>query len=313
MGLVLLAAGLGLLVLPGLTYRLARRMPPAAWARSTGRTLLAGAVVVELAAVIHAAPTILRAAGISALASACERLVGPLAPGGPWTGWPAAAVALTLPALAGVGLARARSVRRATRIEGWLGRHDRFAGYDLAVLPTPALLAVSVSGADGQIVVSEGLVEALSPAELTAVLRHEAAHLDHRHDRYLLLATALEHAFVLLSPVRRSTGALRVALERWADEEATGETTAERVVLHAALLGLSGALAAPGIAAFSAAETVFERLQAMRAAPPRSCRPRYAVVYAPAVVLGLTVTLAGGVWAGDLGMVIAMAGRCAVS
>lgn len=310
MGLVLLASGLALLALPGLTRRLARRLPPEAWARGSALTLAAGAVVLELAALLHAAPTLLRALGVPALASACERVLGPLAPGGPWTGWTAAAVALTVPALGGIGLARARSVRRATRIESWLGRHEPFAGHELVVLPTDEVLAVSVPGQPGQIVVSEGLAEALSPAELRAVLRHEAAHLDHRHQRYLLLATALEHAFPLFPPVRRSTAILRTALERWADEEAAGETPAEREALRDALLGLTGALVAPELAAFSAAQTVFERLRAMEGALPRPSLARHVAVHAPAAAIGLAVLVATGAWAGEMRLLLAMAGRC---
>jgi Zn-dependent protease with chaperone function len=311
MGLVLLAAGLGLLALPGLIRRPARRLLPDVWARGTALTLAGGAVVFELAALLHASPTVLRAFGVSALASACERLVGPLAPGGPWTGWPAAAAAVTVPLLAWVGLARARIVRRATHIEPWLGRHEPFAGHELVVLPSPELLAVSVPGGPGQIVVSEGLLEALTPGELGAVLRHEAAHLDHRHERYLLLATALEHAFPFLPPVRRSTATLRTALERWADEEATGEDVTQRQALRGALLGMSGALEAPELAAFSAVQTVFERVRAMESAPPRSSFARHVAVNAPGVALGVAVLVATGAWAGEVRLVLAMAGRCA--
>ncbi|MGH2660373.1 MAG: M56 family metallopeptidase [Actinomycetota bacterium] len=312
MGLVLLVAGLGLLALPALTRQPARRLRPDAWARGSALTLAGGAVVFELAAVLHAAPTVLRTFGVSALASACERLVGPLAPGGPWTGWPATAIAVTVPVLGWVGLARVRAVRGATRIESWLGHHEPFAGHELVVLPTPEVLAVSVPGRPGQIVVSEGLVEALAPVELAVVLRHEAAHLDHRHERYLLLATALEHAFTFLPPVRRSTATLRTALERWADEEATGEDVSQREALRAALLSLSGALDAPELAAFSAAQTVFERVRAMASAPPRPSLLRRVAIYAPGFALGLAVLVATGAWAGEVRLVVAMAGRCAL-
>lgn len=60
MALALLAAGLALLDLPGLARRLRRRLPPQQWARLCALGLLAGGVVVELGAVLIAAPTVLR-------------------------------------------------------------------------------------------------------------------------------------------------------------------------------------------------------------------------------------------------------------
>lgn len=310
MGLALLVGGLGLLVLPGLTSRLGRVVAPAEWARLCALALSTGAVVVELAAALYAAPTVLRAAGLDSLASACERMLGPIAPGGAIAGWGMATVALALPTLVGRGVARARRTYRGIHVEPWLAEHQRFGDHDLVVLPTDELVAVSVDGGRPQIIVSSGLVAALSPAELEGVLRHEASHLHHHHQRLLLLATALESARVLLPLVRRSTAALRTAVERWADEDAAGATGKWRQALRDALLGMTDAAVDSAVAAFSPAETVLERVRALEAPSPPATGLRRALLYLPGLVLAAVVLVAMASWTCEAGVLAAIAGRC---
>lgn len=312
MNLVLLVSGLGLLALPGLVRRVGRLVAPGEWARLCALALLAGAVVVEVATALYAAPTVLRAAGVPALASACERMLGPLVPGGAAAGWGAAVVALVLPILVGLGVVRARRTYRLVHVEPWLGEHHRFGDYDLVVIPSDELVAVSVYGAPPQVIVSSGLVASLSPAELEGVLRHEAAHLVHRHQRLLLLATALESGLGFIPLVRRSTGALRTAVERWADEEAAGATCERRHVLRAALLGMTGALGAPAVAAFSPVETVVERVLALEAPSMPATGLHRAALYLPGLLLGAAVLVALASWTADARMVWAMANTCPV-
>src|SRR5581483_4745475 len=242
MGLVLLLAGVTLLALPGAARRLGQRLQPAEWARLSLISLVVGAVAAEAALVLMAAPTALRAAGVHMLAAACERVLRPLTPGGPGTAWASTAAAILVPALAAVGAVRARRTQRHSHIEPWLGRHASRGDHDLVVLPTATPLAVAVGGAHPQIVISEGLEEALSPGELEAVLRHEAAHLTHSHHRYLLCAGAVDQAFGWIPFARRSTKVLRVALERWADEAAAGTAPGPRAEVRSALLEVTRAL-----------------------------------------------------------------------
>lgn len=307
----LIAGGLALLALPGATRRLGRGLDPAEWSRLCSLALAAGAAVLELAVVLLAAPTVLRSVGVPALAAACERMLAPLTPGGPLAGWSAAALALALPGRSLLGVLRARRSYRTFRIEGWLGEHTTFGAHELVVLPTDEPLALTVDGYAPQIIVSEGLVAVLTGEELDAVLRHEAAHLRHHHQRPLLLATAVEHGFGFLPFVRRSAGTLRIALERWADEEAAGELGQERSTVRGALLGMTRALVAPAaVASFSAAETVMERLDALEAAPPHPSRWRRMALYVPGVLLGGLVLLSLGTWAGEVRALLAMTGRC---
>nr|WP_296075929.1 M48 family metalloprotease [uncultured Actinoplanes sp.] len=78
-------------------------------------------------------------------------------------------------------------------------------------------LAVAIPGRPGRILMTTGMARLLGPAERSAVLAHERAHLAHRH--HLLLAAAGAAAAVnpLLRPVRETVAYLA---ERWADEDA---------------------------------------------------------------------------------------------
>ena len=307
---VLVLAGLCLLALPGAIRPLGRRLAPTEWSWLCIVALVAGASVVELSFVLYATPTVLRAAGVPELAELCERALGSLLPGRAALGWPAAAVAVAFPAFAGRGALRAYRSQRVMHVESWLGEHGRFGDHALVVLPTDGVLAVCSNGPTPQIVVSQGLVSALSPEELDAVLRHEAAHLEQHHQRFLVVAGALDYSLAVLPFVRKSTATLRIALERWADEAAAGTSGASRAVLRRALLGVTAAVVSSAVPAFSAADTVVERLTALDDEPPRPSALRRVATYVPAVVISATVLAALSSWAGEARHLLAWASHC---
>jgi hypothetical protein len=154
------------------------------------------------------------------------------------------------------------------------------------------------------------LVDALSEEQLAMVTRHEAAHLRFGHQRSLQLATTLDHAFAFYLPLRRSTSAFRVALERCADEDAAGAEPAQRAELRAALLGASGLTGVAELAALSTVETVLERLDALEHPPSRPSRLLRGALYAPGSVFGGILAVSLGLWGSQFHMVISMAGRC---
>lgn len=311
MAALVVLSGLLLLALPGLMRRWSRSVAPSEWARLSAAAVLAGAVMLEVGVVLIAAPTVLRALGATAVASACERTLGPLLAGGPFIGWVAAAVATTIPVLAWVGVSRARLSQRTVRIEPDVGEHVARGRHELVVLPTDHLVAVSVDGHPPQIVVSSGLIDALPPEQLDAVLRHEAAHLDHGHQRYLVLATAVEHALAFFPLARRSTATLRASLERWADEVASGAAGCSRGTVRSALLGVTAALVGPAaVAAFSPLESVGERVDALAEPPQRTSLTRRTALYVPGTVIAVVALLSVGFWVSDVQTVVAMAGRC---
>ena len=296
---VLFVAAICLLGLPGVARRFGRGLDPAEWSRFSAAALAIGAVFLEISVFLYAAPTVLRAVGVPHLADFCERALGAVLPGGAVLGWPAAAMAVLFPVLTGVGAGRARRAQQRVQVEPWLGDHRRVDGYDLVVLPTVQILAFSVGGPKRQIVISQGLVDALSVEEVDAVVRHEAAHLDHRHQRLLLLASALEHGLPLARFLRRSTAALRTGLERWADETAAGASHCSRTMLRGALLAVCAAAVHPAVAAFSATDSLVERLDALSSGPPRPSRFRRLETYGPALLIGAAVVGALGTWGGE--------------
>jgi hypothetical protein len=178
-----------------------------------------------------------------------------------------------------------RNVTR-MRVEPWLGQHHDHHGHELIVVPTASSLAYAVDGDPPQIVVSDGLTRVLSPGELAAVIYHEHCHLEHSHQRDLELARITETAFAPLGAARRSAATLRLAIERWADETAAEET--DRASLRSALEKVVVTML-EAVPAFTTAETLRARLDALDTSPrPTSRRCKLAAV-TPAALLTLTI------------------------
>jgi len=290
MTLLLLAGALGLLVQSGCARPLGRRLPPAEWAKLCAGLLAAGGIALETGLVVTGGLTIMRLAGLDGVVDLCEHALGELTPGGTPGGVAAASAALLLGVAAARSLVRSRGGHRVLTVEPEVGSHSELCGHELVVLPSRELVAFSVGGRHAQVVVSQGMVDILSEDELAAVLRHELAHVRHRHQRRLVLARMVEQSIGLLPLVRRGTGALRCALERWADEEAAlgGHRGRERV--RDALVRVVEATVVPDVAAFVSSGTVVERLQALQAGPV-SWSPilRRLGVYLPALLLVVLV------------------------
>lgn len=311
MTLLLLLCGLGLLVVPALARPLGRRLPPSEWAKACAGLLALGWVVVEASLVLQAAPTLLRVAGLERLAELCEHALGPVAPGGPLVAVAAAGVATAVALLAARSVLAARHRQRLGTVEPGVGWHATLGGHELVVLPSGDPVAFSTAGRPGQVVLSDGLVAALSDPELAAVLRHEVAHVQHRHQRYLLLARAVERSLGLLPGVRGAAAALRCALERWADEEAADGDATSRASVHAALLRLAELAVTPEVAAFTTPGTVAERLDALVADPTGGrAVGRRALVYGLAgLLVGAAVVTLVGILA-QVSVLHALAGLC---
>lgn len=308
----LLIGGVGLITLPGLLRGRGRRLHPREYTRACAVSLALGSIVVTLALALMAAPAVLTSVGVHACPFACEPVLGPAAPHGAAAGWAAAAAAIGLPVVAAVTAIRARRSLSACRAAPGLGNHSRFRGYDVVVLPTEDPVAAAVGTSPAQVVLSAGTVQALSGPQLDAVLRHEAAHIDLGHHRYLFLAAALDRSFAWVPGGRASTRCLRTGLERWADEEAAGSDADARAGVRSALLGVARVLVGPATAAFSAAETLEERLIALQAPPPQPSLLRRVAVYGPWGTLATGVMVTFGFWAAQLGGVLGVAVRCPV-
>ncbi|MEV3982682.1 M56 family metallopeptidase [Nonomuraea sp. NPDC049758] len=159
---------------------------------------------------------------------------------------------------------------------------DHHPAYDAYVLPVAGQVAYCVPGRRRRIVLSQGTLDALAPAELRAVLEHERAHARGRHHLALLPFVALSHAFSWLPAARTAREAVAVLLEMIADDHARrlhGELPLARALVRMAAGG-----AAPGVATFALADAgVVERLE--RLLDGRG-RPRWvsAAAYSAAVL-----------------------------
>ncbi|MDA8284852.1 MAG: M48 family metalloprotease [Actinomycetota bacterium] len=310
MGVLLVLAGLGLVALPGLLRGFGRRLAPRDWARLSAVALVGGFGVFELGLLLYAAPTVLAAVDAFGLAAFCRQMLGGVAPGGAAAGWTAGALATLVAGSGALSLMKGRRIHRSTRVEPWLGEHTRLGRHELVVLPRDELVALSVDCHGGQVVVSSGLVGVLRHDELDVVLAHEAAHLDHGHQRYLTLASVVRHGLAFFPLTARSVTALVVALERWADEVAVATTEDGRARLRSSLLRVTASVVGPELAAFSAADTVLERLGALEAPSAGLEVGSLGLLYSPGLALGVASVAGLGFWVSSLQMLTQMTGRC---
>jgi Zn-dependent protease with chaperone function len=166
----------------------------------------------------------------------------------------------------------------------------------LVVLERDRPDAFATPGPSGRIVVTTGLLRALTPDQRRALLAHEASHLAHQHAWWLFGSAMAQAANPLLAPVGRT---IAHVVERWADEDAAREVTDRNLVAvtiaHAALLtqghrreqtstNLSGLTATAG--------NIPKRIQALLAPPPR---PRAAPLALLALLLTASLVATGTV------------------
>ena len=285
---LLVAAGVGLLVLPGSLVRRWDRLRPREWTRLNRASLWLGLWAVRAGLLLSAAPTVLRAAGIEHAAAACHELFGPVLPGGAPVGWASALSFGWIQGRMWQARRRTRAALETVRVDGWLGTTSLVDGVEIVRLPTDEPLAYAVCGAPPQVVISDGLAATLSDAELDAVIRHERSHVEHDHQRHLTLAAAAQAALGRFGPVQRSAQALRLGVERWADEDAAASLP-ERSLVRTALAKVTATMLGP-IPAFTHGCTILDRLAALDREPPSPTMASRAMAAVP--LLGLASLLA---------------------
>lgn len=167
---------------------------------------------------------------------------------------------------------------------------DQIPAGALLVLPVPYVDAYSLPGRPGRVVVTRGLVGALTPAERRAVLAHEQSHLGHRHHLHLLAGAVAAAANPLLG---RIPAALCLTTERWADEDAASQS--DRATVFAALArvaALKPAVRRPLHALSLAGAAIAERARALQTSPPKPRLPLVAAGVALVVGAVLAAVLA---------------------
>ncbi|MGD2100933.1 MAG: M48 family metalloprotease [Acidimicrobiia bacterium] len=239
-----------LVALPAAALPAVRRTRrPRAWALVLAASLGAGFVLFE-ASLIHASlPLGFTLLGLERLAAACRSLGGHLFGDPTAFGAFAGLLAIVIggQAIRGVvGTLRANSTLRreaAARVATPVG------GHSAVFLPMRTRWAVALPGDTPQVVLSSDLAGKLERHELKAVVRHEVAHLEHHHVRFLLLGAAVNSGMWFLPWRARANNALRLALERWADELASARSGEARADVSSAVRKLAS-LAPSALAAY---------------------------------------------------------------
>lgn len=124
---------------------------------------------------------------------------------------------------------------------------------DARLIDSPAPVAYCLPGALGSVTVfSAGLLELLEPAELSAVIEHEKAHVSQRHD-VVLVAFRAWHSSLPWFPIAfRAEREVALLIEMLADDRARRVVSAPVLARAIALVGSGSALTGASPAAFPA-------------------------------------------------------------
>jgi len=156
---------------------------------------------------------------------------------------------------------------------------------DLVVLADAAPQAFAVPGGGGRVVVSSGMLAALSAPERRVLLAHERAHLRAHHHWHAEVVRAAIALNPLLVGVRTASAFL---CERWADEVAAAEVGDRRLTatsLARAALAAAGTSCPPAALGYHGVG-VRGRVAALQAPPARS-RPTLALALLGLAGVGL--------------------------
>ena len=184
-----------------------------------------------------------------------------------------AALALVVGAVRLIGFERRwrRTLRRATFDD------------EITIIEARRPVAYALPGRPGTIVLSRGLLDALTDDERTAVLTHERCHLERGHYRFLRAAGAAAAVVPILAPLARH---VRFATEREADE-AAAHAVGDRIVVARAIATAALGPAVVPAALAAAAYGVPDRISELVAPRRASWLP------AGAVIAGLAALLVG--------------------
>ncbi len=140
----------------------------------------------------------------------------------------------------------------------------------LVVIDDPRPEAFATPQPAARIVVTSGMLRALSPEQRRVLLAHEASHLIHRHAWWNLAADVAAAVNPLLGPTARS---IATAVERWADEDAARAVRDRRLVARTlarvAFLQADATAARPAADLAATGGDVVARVRALLAPPPR--------------------------------------------
>lgn len=140
---------------------------------------------------------------------------------------------------------------------------------EIAIVGSEVPTAFALPGRPGRIVVSTAMLQALDADERRVLFAHERAHLRCNHHRYVRLTQLAAATFPVLKPLNTR---VRVATERWADEEAVRDVgdreIVARAVAHAAIAQADAQSTGLGMADTG----VLERVESLLQGEPRRAR-----------------------------------------
>jgi hypothetical protein len=277
------AASLAVLLLYALAApRLGRRMPPGVAARVLALTSLVVAIGGVFVLGVLALTWVGQFSEVAELGSWSPAVLHQVTP------IPATlAICSTAVLTAAAGSGALTSTRR---IGALLSVHRTCRGLGqpggLVVIDADRPEAFTTPDPRGRIVVTTGLLRALTPVERRVVLAHERSHLRHRHAWWVLAADLAAAVNPLLLPTART---VRHGVERWADEDAVEEVADRQLVartLARTALLVRGTETTAVLAATSG--DVPARVRALLAPPPR--RHTLALVALVALLLAGVIT-----------------------
>lgn len=209
---------------------------------------LSPVIAVVLAGMVLAIPAIPVTADVAAVLDACAQALsaGYLGAWGAVAGSLGAAAALVVIGRAGyclvaVQVASWRERRR--QLDALLRIGRRHVSWDALVVDHPAAAAYCVPGRRHQIVLTTAALRALDDRQLAAVLAHEQAHVQGRHDLVLGAAASLRRAFPRIRLFRDAERETMRLVEMLADDVAARSN--ERLTIATALVCLAEVAAPP--------------------------------------------------------------------
>jgi len=140
-------------------------------------------------------------------------------------------------------------------------------------------------------VVSRGLLDALDPAGLRAVLAHERAHLDQRHDLLVLAFESWHQALPWLPTSKLARGAVHELIEMLADDAALRQVDSA-VLLRALITAATGQAPPPGAASgLPEGDLSAQRLKRLITPAPRLPKTSRIALVAAATLLVVAPTV----------------------
>jgi Zn-dependent protease with chaperone function len=171
--------------------------------------------------------------GVGAIVSRCLGVVRDVA-AHPLDHWPRIAAAMLLVAvLIRLVVALTSTLVEMRAVSSALLKRAAGVRGRVHVVASSQPFAMTVGVIGPRIVVSTGLLSELSPAERSAVIAHERAHIAGAHPLVLVAVRTIDRALGWIPPVRAATGSILVGLEVAADGAAVAAVGDPMIVARA--------------------------------------------------------------------------------